>query len=326
MQKIWIFAETDGAAVHASFYELLTKARSLYQTEQLTAVVIGSEPGQAAETLKTSGVDQIICAAHEKLGGYHPDYYVRTLTELGRIHRPDVLLMSATAIGSEVAPTVAARFLTGLAAHCSDLCLDEHGGLTAIIPAFGGKLLGEILIPEKRPAMATVKPGVFERKELPVPENVEIVYADTGFLDDCESGISLVDTEELELSGDAVDKAEVVVCAGLGIGSQENWDKAQELAQLLGGSLGYTRPAVDMGYAEDESSMIGTSGKMVRPGLYIGFGVSGAAHHVCGMKDSKLIISVNKNEKADIFHVSDYKLVADSGEVLDELLQTLKNK
>lgn len=325
MQKIWIFAETDGAAVHASFYELLTKARSLYENEELTAVVIGAEPQAAAETLKTSGVDQIICAAHEKLGTYHPDYYARTLTELGQIHQPDVFLMSATIIGSEVAPTVAARFSTGLAAHCSDICLDGQGGLVAIIPAFGGKLLGEILIPKKRPAMATVKPGVFEKKELPVPKKVEVAYADTSFLDDCESGISLVDTEPLEVSKDAIDKAEIVVCAGLGIASQENWDKAQELARLLGGSLGYTRPAVDMGYAKDESSMIGTSGKMVRPVLYIGFGVSGAAHHVCGMKDSKTIVSINKNEKADVFHVSDYKLVADSGEVLDELLQALRN-
>ena len=98
------------------------------------------------------------------------------------------------------------------------------------------------------------------------------------------------------------------------------------VAQLLKGSLCYTRPVVDMGYTGSEDAMVGTSGKMIRPKLCIGFGVSGASHHVCGMKDSGTIISINTNEKAEIFNVSDYKLIGDSGAVLDELLELLKTQ
>lgn len=105
---------------------------------------------------------------------------------------------------------------------------------------------------------------------------------------------------------------------------QEIFDKAERLAKALKASICYTRPMVDMGYVDNENAMIGTSGKMIRLKLYVGFGVSGSSHHVCGMKDSGLIISVNTNEKADIFDVSNYKLIGDSGTVLDELLVALE--
>ncbi|MDO4305395.1 MAG: electron transfer flavoprotein subunit alpha/FixB family protein [Eubacteriales bacterium] len=199
----------------------------------------------------------------------------------------------------------------------------HNGELVTIIPAFGGKLLGEILIPEKRPAMATVKPGVFSRYEISEAENVQMIDADTTFLNEYKSKITLVSIQKEEEQSDNIETAEVVICAGLGISSEENWEKAKALARILKGKLGYTRPTVDMGYAEDESAMIGTSGKMIHPKLYIGFGVSGATHHVCGMKDSKTIISINTDENAAIFDVSDYKLVGDCGMILDDLLKVL---
>ena len=323
MKSIWIFAEQNDGLVHSAYFELLSKAKELYPQGAVTAVVFGSETGRAVEALRSSGADAVLSATHERLGAYHPDYWAKALAKLAGDKRPDILLISATAIGSELAPTVAAKLDTGLAAHCADLCVDESGELVTIIPAFGGKLLGEILIPGRYPAMATVKPGVFSRKELPAAESVAVTDADVSFLDDCPSKITLLGAQEDEADGGSIEHADVVVCAGLGIASQENWDKASELAKRLKGALGYTRPAVDMGYVDSESAMIGTSGKLIRPKLYIGFGVSGATHHVCGMKDAKTIISINRDEKAAIFNVSDYKLVGDSGKILDALLEGL---
>lgn len=326
MDNIWIFAEQANGEVHSSFFELLSKARALFPQAALTAVVFGGDNARSVDVLQASGADAVLSAAHEKLADYRPDCYAQTLVRLAGTEKPDVILAAATEIGSELAPTAAAGLNTGLAAHCADLCLGDKGELIALIPAFGGKLMGEILIPQARPFMATVKPGVFEKHSLPPAAEVRVTQADTGFLDSFQGKIEFLGAQAAEHRAASIEAAEVAVCAGLGISSRENWDKAGELARLLKGSLCYTRPVVDMGYTDSEDAMVGTSGKMIRPKLYIGFGVSGASHHVCGMKDSGTIISINTNEKAEIFNVSDYKLIGDSGAVLDELLELLKTQ
>ena len=323
MKNIWIFAEQIGGEIQPVYYELLGKARELYPHETLTAVLFGSDNARMLTVLRQSGADFVISAEHPRLSAYHPDYHALALSRLAKTYSPDIILMGATPVGSELAPTVAAKLETGLAAHCTDICTDENGGLVTIIPAFGGKLLGEI-IPIRRPAMATVRPGVFQKSDLQEAASVTITEADVSFLTDFHSGITLIGTQEGEAESGSITDAETVICVGLGIGSQENWEKAEALSRLLKGTLGYTRPTVDMGYAVNENSMVGTSGKTIHPDLYISCGVSGATHHVCGMKDSKVIISVNSDENAAIFNVSDYKLVGDCGQVLDELLAALQ--
>ena len=120
-----------------------------------------------------------------------------------------------------------------------------------------------------------------------------------------------------------IEKADVLVCAGLGSAVTGNFEKVRDFARKLGASFCYTRPIADLGYMPNEHAMVGTSGKTVKPKLYIGFGVSGAAQHVCGMKDSGMIINVNNDEEADSFKISNYKVVSDCGAVLDELLKQI---
>jgi len=117
-----------------------------------------------------------------------------------------------------------------------------------------------------------------------------------------------------------LDKAEVVFCGGYGIGCKENWGKLEKLAAIFGGAAACTRPVVDEGWAPGEHVMVGTSGKSIRPKAYVGFGISGATHHICGMKDSGLIISVNRDEKAAVFEVSDAGAAADLNKILDQLI------
>lgn len=328
-RTIWIFAEQNNERINSSFYELLTKSKELIkdfaEQRKLVAVIFGKENASAIKELKKSGVDEVLSVEHDKLSVYHPDFFAKTLYELAETKKPEMILISATAIGSELAPTVAAKLKTGLAAHCADICIDEKDEVITVIPAFGGKLLGEILIPAARPIMATVKPGVFKKQELSPAEVVNVIQFESSFLDSVESNISYVGKQVVENANAPIEAAEIAVCVGVGIGSQENWDKANELARALKGSICYTRPVVDLGYVDNENSMIGTSGKMIRPKLYIGFGISGSAHHMCGMKDSGLIININTDEKAEILNISNYKVIGDSGKILDEMLKLLNN-
>lgn len=322
-KNVWIFAEQRDGVLASSFYEMLGKVNELYGSNaQVSAVCFGSG-NIPTEALKSSGVDKVYTADHEKLREYNPLYYTETLYSLISREKPDVVLVAASAIGSEMAPGVAAKLNTGLAAHCTELELDDKGELAMIAPAFGGKLMGEYFIPHTLPVMASIKAGVFDKVELP-SRDASVVHVDTAFLSDCTPGLELVSRTVAEVKELPIEKAERVVCVGLGISTPENLDRAKKLAEVLNASLGYTRPMVDMGYMENESAMIGSSGKMIKPKLYIGFGVSGSTQHVCGMKDSGLIININISEKADCFAVSDYKIVGDSGAFLTELLKYLE--
>ena len=126
-----------------------------------------------------------------------------------------------------------------------------------------------------------------------------------------------------ETAGSDIAKAQVILCGGFGIGSSENWEKLVQIADKLGGAAGCTRPVVDMEWGPDEYSMIGTSGRTVKPKIYVGFGISGAAHHVCGIQDAGVIISINNDKEAEVFKVSDYCGVFDAGQVIDDLLKQL---
>ncbi|MBQ8074707.1 MAG: electron transfer flavoprotein subunit alpha/FixB family protein [Oscillospiraceae bacterium] len=325
MKELWIVAEQNRGVIAASFYEILSKAKAVYASAQeqpcFAAVVLAGDEMPAAE-LKSSGVDKIYLASEPMLADYNPALYTAVLTAMAETYRPEILLVAASAQGSEVAPGVSARLKTGLAAHCTELKLDEQEQLHMIAPAFGGKLMGEYIIPTCRPVMASIKPGVFES----VPQtakDAELVCFDASDIVAAEAGIELVSSEEVVETELPIEKAEVLVCAGLGSAVTGNFEKVKTFAKKLGASFCYTRPIADLGYMPNEHAMVGTSGKTVKPKLYIGFGVSGAAQHVCGMKDSGMIININSDEEADSFRISNYKVVSDCGAVLDELLKQI---
>lgn len=239
-------------------------------------------------------------------------------SEIRRID-PDIVIVPATALGEEVAPALGIRFGTGVAAHCSDILVNGEGRVAYMVPAFGGKVIGEIFIPDTRPAIATVKPGVF-----PADERGAGGYSDV--ICRCGQGtgdVELLETVKYEMQKNPIEKADIIFCGGFGIGSAENWEKLEKLAEITGGAAGCTRPVVDMGWGPDEQSMIGTSGKTVRPKLYVGFGISGAAHHLCGISDSGIIVNVNSDGNADCFAASDYTGEADASKVIDCLLEKL---
>jgi electron transfer flavoprotein alpha subunit len=254
---------------------------------------------------------------------YSPAAYTQILADLAGLYKPDIYLFGATSIGSSLGPAVAARLKTGMAAHCVGLSIDDKGNLVALVPSFGGKVIGEILCPRHRPQMASVKPGIFV-KSPPLPVSCEInVIERSNWGSETEERLKPVRVITSLPRGLPLNEASVVVCGGFGIENQKNWQLLEKLAEYLGGAIACTRPVVDEGWS-GEHCMIGTSGRSIRPKVYIGFGVSGATHHICGMSEAGVIISVNRDENAPIFEVSDFKVAADVNNILPLLLEVIE--
>lgn len=322
-KKIWVFAEQVNCVLDRVTLELLTKAKelagSLSGETEVDAVLLGNNVKNICGILANYGAEKIYLAEAKELGLYNPMLYAPIITKLVQQEKPEIFLFGATAIGSELGPTVAAQLKTGVAAHCVDMRIDENEQLVATVPAFGGKILGEILCPDTRPQMASVKPGIFVQGEEEQHEP-NIILMDISEFKAYTLPLKAVKIDKKEMEGVPLDKAEVVLCGGYGLGGKANWEKLEKLAALLGGAAACTRPVVDEGWAPGEHVMVGTSGKSIRPKAYIGFGISGATHHVCGMKDSGLVISVNWDEKAAMFEVSDVGITADLNKILDQLI------
>lgn len=324
--RVWVVAEQSGDTLAEVTLELLGKARELAAQGGgllTSAVLLGGNTGYLAGELIAYGADQVILIDDPRLEFYRNDTYALVLAEVAKKHRPEIVLFSASYRGSELAATMAAKLETGLAAHCLDLYINDRGEFVQVVPAFGGTVLGDIFCPKARPQMASVKPGIFQKPERDTARAGEVIKETASILDNYKSGLKAVRVVRQQPAGLPLEKAAVAVTGGWGVG-QETWPFLDRLAGELSGAVGCTRPALDEGWAAGEHAMIGTSGKTIKPRVYIGFGVSGSTHHIAGMKDSGVIISINKDPEAPIFQVSDYGVVADAKEFLPVLLEKIR--
>ena len=321
---IWVFAEQRDNDLHEVSLELLGKARELADQSamRVTAILVGHHIKSLAQILINHGAHSVLIADDPRLESYRLIPYSLVMEQLIREYEPDILLMGATAMGVELAPRVAAKVQTGLSAHCIDLRLDD-GQLLQVVPGWGGGVIATITCPDHRPQIATVMPGI-----MPVRKPVEgsgAVLDVAVKLPDSNLGPEVLEVTMEKPKEPPLEKADVVVAGGWGIGGEENWHMIEELASLLGGAVGATRPPVDEGWAR-EGQMIGQSGKTVRPTLYIGIGISGVMHHVVGMDQSKYTININTDPEADIFKVSDVIIVDDFKKILPPLIREIRSR
>jgi electron transfer flavoprotein alpha subunit len=219
---------------------------------------------------------------------------------------------------------VAKRLGTGLTADCIGLDIDQEGLLLQRAPSFGGNLVAEIVTPERRPQMATVRPGTFQEiphdyirtgevVKVPLPEHLPV------------DRVRLVRSERCPQREQKLEDARVVVCGGRGLGSKKKFSKLFELAELLGGEVGATRPVVYADWAEHEA-LVGQAGKPIRPQILFSFGISGAIQHTAACNDAKFIIAVNKNPNAAMMKRADVAIVADASQICNSLIQELKRR
>lgn len=323
MHDIWVVTELVGKDLAPVSLQLLGQARQLAdQTgDKVIAVAMGHEIMPMAQELIEHGADEVLVADHPELTYYRTLPYARILGELIQEKKPNVVLMGATSQGRDLAPRVAARIQTGLTADCLELSINKDGLLVQTKPSYGDNVMVDIVIPEHRPQMATVRPNVFPQPERICGRKGKVISVPVSLQpDDLKTVVKEIIAEEQQAS--RLEEADVVVCGGRGMGSKENFEQLYALADALGGVVGATRPPADEGWI-DPAFQIGQSGKMVAPKLFIACGVSGAVQFTVGMEKSKIVVAINKDTSAPIFNFATYGIVGDTREIIPALLQEI---
>lgn len=326
-KDLWVFIETEpnGSAKNVGL-ELLAAGRGLADKQggALIGVVIGSGADAAVKSATAYGADKIIVVDGKEYEHYTTDAYATAMYELVTKYGPTSILIGATNNGRDLGPRLSCRLKTGLTADCTSLAIDEESGNVAWTrPAFGGNLMATILCPDTRPQIGTVRPGVFKKCAPDEARTAEVIQ------ENIHVAPEKIRTELLEVikeaAGEIVDLegAEIIVSGGRGVGGPEGFKPIQELAEVLGATVGASRAAVDSGWI-GHSHQVGQTGRTVGPKIYIACGISGAIQHVAGMSSSKCIIAINKDETAPIFNVADYGVVGDIFEILPILTAEIK--
>lgn len=327
---ILIYAEvTRDGFIHTVFFELANKARELSQKLEGAPVmaVLFTKHGMMPdykEGFTNSGIDKVFVYEDDAFEKYSTEIYSNYLTDLIKEINPAIVLIGATNQGRDLAPRVSSALQTGLTADCIELDINEKNQLAATRPTFGGQLMATILC-KTSPQMATVRPKVFKPAQ-------DLNYIKTEFIyklvkpEDLKERVELIEfIQGIEDVKNELDSAEIIIAGGKGMKGEEGFRLLKEFADLLGGTVGASRGAVDMGYAP-HTIQIGQTGKTVTPKLYIACAISGAIQHTVGITGSDHIICINNDPEAQIYDVSDTGIVGDVFEVVPKLIEILKEK
>ena len=337
-RAIWVFGDYRNYFQNRVTLQLLSRARDLakkidgevcavvfgYWTDEWVGDALSHNPtfcGVVGEYI-AHGADKVYLTDHPRLAAYSMETYALLMERLAKREKPEMILIGATTFGREFAPRVAKRLGTGLSADCIGLDINEAGLLLQIAPSFGGNLVAEIVTPERRPQIATVRPGTFQE----IPHD----YLRTGKVvkvplpkDLPTDRVRLIRVEHRLPRGRKIEDAKVVICGGRGMGSKKKFAKLFELAELLNGEVGATRPVVYADWA-DHDALVGQAGKHIKPQILFSFGISGAIQHNAACNDAKFIIAVNKNPNAAMMKKADVAIVADASQLCTALIQELK--
>ena len=314
--KVWVFAwQRDDISINTAL-QLAGAVKSMGVNPCL--IYIGKT--EAAKKLFAAGFKRIL--QYDEKTIYSESACAKIVVSEAKRLLPEVILFPATIRGRNIAPQCAAMLATGLTADCIDFKLSDGGALTQIRPAYGGSKIAYVECKSHRPQLASVRPGVYETPKAALPELAQATV-ERILVDGVDGGLAetIIPTLDKCLQSDA----EIVVAGGKGVGSKEGFELLGKLAAALGGALGASRGAVDSGFAP-YSCQIGQTGITIRPRVYLAFGISGATHHLVGMKDSETIIAVNNDPKAQLFSYVDIGVVMPWDEVAQALLEDLSEK
>lgn len=333
--EVWVFAEQHAGQLEDTPLELMGRARTLADTlnVQVGAVLLGHQVDELAQKLIQYGADKIYMVDDPRLKDYQTTSYTKVICDLIVKHEPQIVLYGATVAGRDLAPRIASAMKAGLTADCTDLRIGEHkiaktgevheNLLLQIRPAFGGNIIATIINYDRWPQMATVREGVMV---MPQPDGSRVgeVVHEKANLSPEDLPIEIL--EEVK-TGRKVNlkAANIIVAGGAGVGSRDNFKHIWDLANCLGGAVGATRAAVDLGYV-DHDHQIGQTGTTVRPKLYIAAGISGAIQHQAGMDESQKIIAINNDPDAPIFNYAHYKIVGDLNTVIPMMVKAIREK
>ena len=321
---VWVIAEHYKEEIHKVAYQLLTKGRELANilNVNLGLVILGHEFDYILEEFGEYGADEVIYVKSSLLKNYYSDLYVKIISELISEHRPEIVLIGATATGRDFAPRVAKRLNSGLTADCTGLDIENKtGNLMQTRPTFGGNIMATIRTPTSRPQMATVRPGIFKAMKVQ-KRKVKITKREQNYneKDSVAKIVKIINKKRAQVN---LEDAEIIVAGGRGVGSKEGFKLIKDLAEVLGAEMGGSRVTVELNWL-DQDRQVGQTGKTVSPKLYIACGISGAIQHLVGVQNSEIIVAINKDANAPIFNVAHYGIVGDLHEVIPVLIENLK--
>lgn len=319
------FGEVAEGKLTSITTELLGCGRKLAAdlNEELGAILVGSGVSKFAPDAITFGADKVYIVDDPVFKDYQTDSYVIALEKVVGQVNPRILILGQTSIGRDLAPRLAFRLKTGLTMDCIDLdIVPETRLLQQYKPVYGGNAHGIFTSELAFPQMATVRLKAMEalapdasRKGKVIPVKVQI--------DPNKIRIKVLDRVRKEVTGVKLEDAQVVVCGGRGIGDPEGFNQLEELAKVLKGVIGATRPPCDNGWVPT-TIQIGLTGKIVTPDVYIGIGVSGSSQHFAGCSGSKNIIAINRDPEANIFKEAHFGAVGDWKQLMPAFIAKIK--
>lgn len=316
---VLVLAERRDQELDNITFELLGKGRELADRlgVALKVLILGYQIEMQAKALAGAGADHVLVADNSLLKDYNPAIYRRVICDVVKDTGPELFILGQFFLGIEMGPAVATALGATLISNCVDM---EFAGGKIIVtrPAYNSTIYVKLEAEGKRPYIVSFQKGVLPRKAFAErPASIAAVPVNTGGLAILSKvvGLRQVPAGEVDLT-----KADIIVSLGRGIGSRENLRLGKDLAAALGGAVGCSRHLADSGWLPPECH-IGMEGKTVAPRVYLACGISGAAHHVGGMRDSDLIIAINTDPNAPIFNVAHYGIIGDVREIMPALTE-----
>lgn len=337
---IFVVIEQRSGKVQNVGLELIGESTRLKEDlkDEVVAVLLGHEIEGEVEKLYHYGADKVILVDSPYLKEYVTEPYTKAVAAVIKEYDPEIMLFGASSIGRDVAPRVAARVHTGLVADTTGLrmakteeefakeaamgCEDPTRALLMTRPAFGGNIMATLMCPRTKPQMATVRPGVMKRIEKDKTRTGELIKFNVDFTD-ADMNVEILEVVKADKKAVDLTEAKLIVSGGRGIGGAQGFELIRDVADALGAEVGSSRACVDAGWIEKDRQ-VGQTGKTVRPELYLACGISGAIQHVAGMENSEVVISINKNDTAPIFEVSDLGIVGDVKVILPKLADAVR--
>ncbi len=317
-QTIWAVIELEDGKATRSSLEVLGKAAQLGRAE---AIVLGSAAAEVASTLGAYGAEKVYVHADAAYDTYLTLPAVDTISDLLKQHSPALLMMATTYNLRDIAARLNVRNNMGLITDATDLSFD--GDKLQVTVPWGGDTVVTATHPQSGTGIVLTRPKAFSIVQYDGRtaeiENLNVT------LNSSSQTIKVLENVEVPTEGPALEEASVIVSGGRGLGKAENYRLVEELAAALGGAAGATRAIVDAGWLP-YSYQVGQTGKTVKPTLYVAVGISGAIQHLAGMKGSKYIVAINKDENAPIFSVADLGIVGDALTILPKLTEEVKKK
>jgi len=318
-----VIAEQRDGEIRKVSYEVVSEGKRLADKlgQKVIAVLLGQNIKAKAASLSQYGADKIIVADDARLASYTPGAYASVIAQVVKANDPATLLLGASVQGKDLAALLSARLGVGMAQDCTALSID-NGRLNAVRPIYAGKAYAKVTFSDHYPHIATARPNVMPMNPPDASKAAEM--ADAGVaLDDCALKAKVADVLREAAGKVDLTEADKIVSGGRGLKGPEGFKVLEDLAAVMGASVGASRSAVDAGW-RSHTDQVGQTGKVVSPNLYIACGISGAIQHLAGMSTSKVVVAINKDPEAPIFQKADYGVVDDLFKVLPALTEEVK--